>query len=671
MGRTDASLSLSMTGKGDIALLARLGSLAPHFQIPFPMGRLPSFPLPQMKKESIMKNIPLFQRHAAPGQPAWKTALFWGWNLFWGLCAALGVGLVSLVFAAVIDQKAMLLSYFQNPLIAFLNLAPVVALYFLLYFVLGRAALAYGLTAALTLGFTMGSWFKLQFRNDPLLFEDLLLLKEAGNMAGKYQLFLTKTMVLALVLVLAGLLFLSFCVRGRPGPRLRLLGFSLAVLCALPLWDMTQSDNIYNNRTVNNDLINQWSATQVYVSKGFVYPFLHSVKAASDAPPEGYDAARAETILSAYDDAPIPEDKQVSVISVMLESYDDFTKYGTPTLDPKVYADYHALEAESITGDLITNIFAGGTVDSERCFLTGFADLGSFRAPTNSYPWYFRSQGYTVTGAHPCYAWFYNRENINVNLGFQDYRFVENHFAPMTGGDVGYDDLFFPELIQLWERDKALGKPVFQYNLSYQGHGPYNTDKTWWGDDYVVDDRGYSEAERNILNNYFGSIYNTNQNLTAFFDYFREEEEPVVIVLFGDHNPWLGDGNSVYEAIGLDLDFSTPEGFYNYYSTRYLIWANDAAKAVLGRDFVGEGPTVSPNFLMNVVFDACGWEGPAYMQAVQPTMEQVPVMNTPTGLYMEDGAVTGALTPEGQALTEDYDMLQYYYRKHFLYNGLS
>lgn len=617
-----------------------------------------------------MKNIPLFQRHADPQWPVWKTALFWVWNLFWGLCAALGIGLVSLVFAAVIDQKAMLLSYFQNPLIAFLNLAPVALLYFLLYFLLGRAWLSYALTAALTLGLTMGSWFKLQFRNDPLMFEDLLLLKEAGNMAGKYQLFLTKTMVLALAAVLAGWLFLRLCVRGRPRARLRLFGFALAVLCALPVWDMTQSDSVYNSRTVNNDLINQWSATQVYVSKGFVYPFLYSVKSASDAPPEDYDADRAEAILSAYTDADIPEDKRVSVLSIMLESYDDFSKYGTPTLDPKVYADYHALEAESITGDLITNIFAGGTVDSERCFLTGFADLGSFRSATNSYPWYFRSQGYTVTGAHPCYAWFYNRENINQNLGFADYRFVENYFSPMTGGDVGYDDLFFPELIQLWEQDKALGRPVFQYNLTYQGHGPYNDDMTWWGDDYVVDDRGYTQAELNILNNYFGSIYNTNQNLAAFFDYFREEEEPVVIVVFGDHNPWLGDGNSVYEAIGLDLDFSTPEGFYNYYSTRYLIWANDAAKAVLGNDFVGEGPTVSPNFLMNVVFDACGWTGPAYMQATRPVLEQVPVMNTPTGLYMEDGAVTGALTPEGQALVTDFDMLQYYYRKNFLYDDL-
>ena len=164
-----------------------------------------------------MKKIPLFQRRPGQDWPVWKTALFWVWNLFWGLCAALGIGLVSLVFAAVIDQKAMLLSYFQNPLIAFLNLAPVVLLYFLLYFILGRAALAYGLTAAITLGFTMGSWFKLQFRNDPLMFEDLLLLKEAGNMAGKYQLFLTKTMILALAVLILGWLFLHFCVRGRPG----------------------------------------------------------------------------------------------------------------------------------------------------------------------------------------------------------------------------------------------------------------------------------------------------------------------------------------------------------------------------------------------------------------------------------------------------------------------
>ncbi len=615
----------------------------------------------------MMKQIFLFQKQPDPRWTPARKALFWAWNGGIFLCSLLGIGLLSLVFAAVIDQKAMLLSYFQNPLIAFLNLAPVVLLGLLLYFLLGRAGAAYLITAGIALGLTIASWFKLQFRNDPLMFEDLLLIKEAGNMTGRYQLFLTKTMVLALVLLAAGWLALHFCARGRLSLRPRFLGLSLTVLLCLPVWDMTQDSYTYDALTANNGLINQWSATQVYVSKGFVYPFLHSVSSAQDDPPPGYDEDEAAALLSTWEGQDIPEDKKVSVISIMLESFDDFTKYGTPTLDPKVYEAYHALEAESITGDLITNIFAGGTVDSERCFLTGFSELGSFRSPSNSYPWYFRSQGYTVTGAHPCYAWFYNRENINVNLGFQDYRFVENYFSPLTDGGVGYDDMFFSELIKLWEADKALGKPVFQYNLTYQGHGPYEDDKTWWGDGYVVDDRDYTQAELNILNNYFGSVYDTSQDLAAFFDYFREEEEPVVIVVFGDHNPWLGDSNSVYEAIGLDLDFSTPEGFYNYYSTRYLIWANDAAKAALGRDFTGEGPTVSPNFLMNVVFDACGWEGPAYMQAAGEVMDQVPVINTPTGLYVEDGALTGALSPKGQSLVEKYDMLQYYWRKEFAY----
>lgn len=617
-----------------------------------------------------MKQFFLFQKSTDPAWTAAKKSLFWLWNLALCLCAALGIGVLSLFFAAVTDRTAMFLSYFQHPLIAFLNLAPVVLLFALLYFLSGRASLSYLITAAVIMGFTLGSWFKLQFRNDPLMFEDLLLLKEAGNMAGKYQLFVTKTMLISLALLILGFLFLHFLVRGRLTIRPRYLGLTLSIVLCLPLSDQIRSDDVYNNQTANYDLINRWSATQVYTSKGFVYPFLYSIKTASDAPPDGYDQKRAENILSAYEDAEIPDHQKVSVLSIMLESYNDFTKYGVPELDPKVYAAYHALEAEGVSGNLITNIFAGGTVDSERCFLTGFSRLGSFRGPTNSYPWYFKSQGYTVTGAHPCYAWFYNRENINVNLGFDDYKFVENYFSPMTGGDVGFDDLFFPELIKLYEENRALGKPLFTYDLTYQGHGPYNDDRTWWGDDYVLGD-GYTSAERNILNNYFGSVYNTNENLTAFFDYFRGHSDPVVIVIFGDHNPWLGDGNSVYDAIGLNLDFSTEEGFYNYYSTRYLIWANDAAKEVLGRDFTGEGPTISPNFLMNEVFRQCGWEGPAFMQATRQLMDRVPVMNTPTGLYVEDGSLTGFLSPEGQALVEDYNILQYDWRRHFAYSGLN
>ncbi len=614
-----------------------------------------------------MKRFFLFQKTTGPDWSLGKKAGFWLWNLFFVAASALGIGALSLFFAAVVQRGAMFKSYFTHPLIALLNLAPVLLLMLVLYFLTGRAGLSYGVTAGVTLGLTIASWFKLQFRNDPMMFEDLFLIKEAGNMAGKYQLFVTKTMVAALLLVLAGWAFLHFFVRGRLTVRPRYLGFSLCLCLCFPLSDAVKSDDVYNNRTANNDLINRWSATEVYTSKGFVYPFLHSSKSAFEAPPDGYDEHRAKAILSAYADADIPEDQKVNVISIMLESYNDFTKFGVPALDPKVYADYHALEAEGVSGNLVTNIFAGGTVDSERMFLTGYSDLGSFRAQTNAYPWYFRSQGYYATGAHGCYSWFYNRENINPNMGFQDYKFVENYFADATGGDVAYDKTFFPGIIDQWE-NRPKDQPFFAYDLTYQGHGPYNDDVLWWEDGYnYVLGGDYTDAERNILNNYFGSVYDTNQHLKEFFDYYRKAPEPVVIVVFGDHNPWLGDGNSVYHALGIDLDFSTEAGFYNYYATRYLIWANDAAKAALGRDFTGEGPTISPNFLMNEVFRQCGWTGPAFTQATQQVMDRVPVINNPTGLYVENGALTGALTPEGQALEDDYEMLQYYYRKHFLY----
>lgn len=135
--------------------------------------------------------------------------------------------------------------------------------------------------------------------------------------------------------------------------------------------------------------------------------------------------------MQSYEETDIPADKKVNLIGIMLEAYNDFSRFDVPGLKTEVvYGLWHQLEAESYSGDLVTNIFAGGTVDTERGFLTGFSKLPEFRAPTNSYAWYFRSQGYKVEGMHPSNEWFYNRRNINQNLGFENYLFTENYFSP-------------------------------------------------------------------------------------------------------------------------------------------------------------------------------------------------------------------------------------------------
>lgn len=612
----------------------------------------------------------LFQRQTDPDWSAGKKAGFWIWNFGFVILAAIGIGLVSLRLALGPYSLEIFQGYRECLPILLLNLLVPVALMVLLYGLTGRSGASFLVTAVVILGLSAANYYKLTFRDDPMMFADLLLIKEAAGIAGNYHLFLNTRLTLTLVCVAVGWLFLHLCVRGRPKRRGRVI-WSLAGVAA---WAITiplcLSSTIYDVHAVNyGHLDNQWSSTQQYISRGFIYPFVHSAGEAFEIPPEGYSTQAARTALAQFQDADIPEDQKVNILAVMLEAYNDFTKFGTPALSEDVYEVWHQLEAEGYSGNLVTNIFAGGTVDTERCFLTGLPTLSNFRSDTNSYVWYLETQGYTVEGMHPSADWFYNRKNINQYLGFSEYYFMENYFSDLTEWSTAGDDIFFPELLKRYREATAEGTPYFNFSVTYQGHGPYSGSEYYWPyspDSLLLDGDQYTQEERYILANYFASIKNTNDNLKALTDSLREDPEPVVLVLFGDHNPWMGDGNSVYKAIGMDFDMSTQQGFLDYYSTRYIIWANDAAKAVLGSSFQGTGPDISPCFLMQQVFDLCGWTGPAYMQASRSVAAQVPVIHT-TGQYLVDGTLTPELDPDKQALVSDYMNLQYYWRKHFAY----
>lgn len=612
-----------------------------------------------------MKTVFLFQKEPGPDWTRGQAWGYWAWNLGLVALAGLALGGLSLLLATGTYPLSFVKGCLEKPVLLWLNLLPPVALILLLYGLTRHAGWAYLVTAAAVMGLSLGNYYKLALRDDPLMFGDLFLLKEAGDMAGKYELAVGKKLLLAGACVLLGAVALFLLSRGRPERRRGRWGVALAGLALAGALTPSILDNgLYNGGAAHYAYIRDyWSATQQYVAHGFLYPFLHSIRDTVELPPEGYRSSEAAALLEGYEAAHIPEEKKVNVMGIMLEAYNDFSKYEGLDLAQDVYAVWHQLEAEGYSGELIDNIFAGGTVDTERAFLTGFTHLPSFRGNTNSYAWYFRSQGYTVEGMHPCYQWFYNRANINENLGFQDYKFVENYFDQLT-----FDDDFFPELIKAYDRCKAQG-PYFTFSVTYQGHGPYDTNVCWWGEkgEFVTPEAGRSDEEQYILDNYFGSIANTNENLKKLTDHLRRDKEPVVLILFGDHNPWLGDGNWVYHNLGINLDLSSQEGFFNYYGTRYLIWANEAAKQVLGTDLTGTGPAISPNYLMTELFDLCGWTGPAYMQAIRAVKAQVSAINTPTGLYLEDGAVTGQLSEAGAALVQEYEALQYYSNKHFLY----
>ena len=610
----------------------------------------------------------LFQTRPDPALSRGRLAVFWIWN--WGLVllAALGLGLVSLVLAPGNYGWTIFLDYFTSPALLALNLLPPMLLAALLYGLLGRPWLAQLLTGIPVMALSLGNYYKLAFRDDPVVASDLLLLGEAGEMAGRYQLFLNTKIVCALALAVASVVFLALFTRGRPRWKGRLAGALVPLAIAAALIPSYASDRIYSD-TARLEHLNQWGATQAYISHGLLYPFLYSVKEALPNPPAGYSEADTAQLLAQYEDADIPQEEKVNVVGIMLEAFTDLSVYDQIELRQDIYAGFHQLQAESYSGTLLTNIFAGGTVNTERAFLTGLSSGElNFRSNASSYVWHFKSQGYQTSGDHPCFQWFYNRSNVNSYLGFDQYRFVENYYGQFTGGDVAYDAIFFPELTSSILEQMEADEPLFSFSVSYQGHGPYNSQVCSWGEvDELVGNKELSDSDRTILANYLGSVQDTSQRLLELVDTLREYEEPVVLVIFGDHKPWLGNSNSVYEALGIDLSLTDQESFYNYWSTPYLIWANDAAKQALGNDFAGQGPDISPCFLMNVLFEQCGWAGDAYMQAVYDCWQALPVIHT-SGVYLTgDGTFTGQLTQGEQALAQRFACLEYYRSTHFAY----
>ncbi len=740
------------------------------------------------------------------------------------------------------------------------NLLPPVLLIWLLYFLTGRCWLSYLLTALPALGVALANYFKIQLRGDPLLASDLKLISEAGGIMGNYSLDMTPLIQQTLGWAGLGLvLALLLLPRGLLRRDIRIFGLlSAAAVMGTAFLTLYCNEASYRRTTAGSELVNPWSDTEVFVSHGVLYPFLYSVQDMLPVPPEGYQEAVGSSALERFPEEAIPEDKKVSVVGIMLEAFCDLTDF--PALPPEgyqeavgssalerfpeeaipedkkvsvvgimleafcdltdfpalaeqedvqeVYAPWHALEKESVSGDLLTNIFAGGTVDTEWCFLTGYSQYEEFRNNVDSYVWYFDRQGYQTRGGHPGFGWFYNRQNVNRFLGFQEYWFTENHYGELVDpveAQWNSDLLLVDEIVKdLRSCLDGEGRPVFSFSVSYQNHGPYEwtyTAAQWNSDLLLVDEivkdlrscldgegrpvfsfsvsyqnhgpyewtytanetyldpetSGFPEEACYVFNNYLHGVnitisamtllhgpyewtYTANETyldpetsgfpeeacyvfnnylhgvnitisamtllaqqleeleepvvLVLFGDHkpwggnsndvfnnylhgvnitisamtllaqqLEELEEPVVLVLFGDHKPWGGNSNDAYYGIGASFDTTTLEGFYQYYSTPYLIWANSAAKETLGREFQGEGGDFSPCFLMPELFEQCGWTGPSFLQLSQEVREITPLVHQ-QGVYLtEDGQLTDRLSGEAADRLNEFFFAQYY-REH-------
>jgi hypothetical protein len=159
-------------------------------------------------------------------------------------------------------------------------------------------------------------------------------------------------------------------------------------------------------------------------------------------------------------------------------------------------------------------------------------------------------------------------------------------------------------------------------------------------------------------NEYISSMYVCDQAYKDLIEYFKNYDEPTIILMFGDHQPALGRFSD--RAIGTK---SLPKGaepdltmMQEKYCTDYYLWANyDLKDTDLDR-------TTSLNFLSNLVVEKAGLPLSRYQQIVAQVNEKVEAMNAFGYKLRSDGKWHEYTEKtEASSVLNDYNVAEYGY----------
>ncbi|MEG2455681.1 MAG: sulfatase-like hydrolase/transferase [Oscillospiraceae bacterium] len=347
----------------------------------------------------------------------------------------------------------------------------------------------------------------------------------------------------------------------------------------------------------------------------------------------------------------VPEQKP-NVILLLSESFFDVTKLPGVTYQGDPLQHFHALQDQSVSGTFHTRTLGYGTCNIELEILTGI-NSALFPQPLNlcyqspdalaklaPIPLLLQNQGYYTASLHTYNDEIYHRTPLFRAIGFQDTFFTDGFAAidpaaaaapnyyeylanKMSGG--AYSDAYLSDLItMLYQQKKDLG-PVFLYGISMENHAPYNDQKYLGHYDYPLTAPALTKEAAEVLSSVTQGVVNADKALRQLVDYFSAQEDPTVIVFFGDHRPGLGmtDSSSLYSQLGLchdpDSGAWTTDEIQSLYSTDYLIWSNDPAYLP---DQPGTRRDTSSNYLGLDLLSCSGTPLPLFWQHLR-TLPQV------------------------------------------------
>ena len=530
------------------------------------------------------------------------------------------------------------------------------AVYYLLWAATGHPAVC-----CVLLHLACGLWgtsnyFVSLYRGTPVLPWDLTALETAAAVSGSYSYVPTEPMLVGAVLVLVLIWVLRkefrkgrFLMDRHTAPvRLGCLAVGIACL------GVAVAPERLEELGVQTDV---WDQTGAYRTSGAVAAFLCNLEFLEVDEPEDLSPQRLSWIM---DQVEVPEETAVSVdhpniVAIMNESWADFEEFGNLSLTESV-TDYIRSLDNAIWGHTYTSVFGAGTSASEFEFLTGnsMAFLPSGSIPYQQYilddspslASLLKEEGYRTLAFHPGERTSWQRNQAYPRLGFDAFKCGEDMDVEQTF-EHGYvsDRSDFEQIIWEFEHKEA-GEPLFLFNVTIQNHGSY-TVEDYPAQVQLTDEPGkYPMAEQ-----YLTLVNKTDEAFAMLVDYFSQQEEPTILLMFGDHQPSV-EQEFLDKAYGVAQADMTMEQYMDKYRTPFVIWANYPLEE--------EGPEeTSLNFLGQYLLRYAGIEPDPYGQflwSFQQTIPALTFVGYTDGLgnaysHLEDTVYTGKI--------EDYQRLQY------------